>query len=121
MNTASAKNKGRRLQKEIVQKILNQFPDLTERDISSRSMGASGEDVLLSAAAIKKFPFSVEAKNQESLQIWKALLQAEENANNLTPLLVFSRNRSKTYCCLEFDKFLNIISETSKHNEQKTN
>ena len=47
-------------------------------------MGAQGEDILLSAQAIKHFPYSVEAKNQESIQIWKAIKQAEENAKDLT-------------------------------------
>ena len=40
-------------------------------------MGDSGEDILLSPAARKLFPFSVECKNQEKLNIWSSLEQAE--------------------------------------------
>ena len=73
-------------------------------------MGESGEDVHLSPAARKLFPFSVEAKNQERLNIWKALEQAYANAKEgATPLVVFSRNHSKTYVALEFEDLLTLL------------
>jgi len=75
-------------------------------------MGASGEDILLSPAARKLFPFSVECKAQESLNIWSALEQAEENSNGHIPLLIFKRNRTKTYAVLEFDKLLELLDES---------
>ena len=74
-------------------------------------MGDSGEDVLLSPAARKLFPFSVECKNQEKLNIWSALEQTENNSNNHVPLLIFKRNRTKTYAVLEFDKLLELLSD----------
>ena len=74
-------------------------------------MGASGEDILLSPAARKLFPFSVECKAQEKLNIWSALEQAEENSSGHTPLLIFKRNRTKTYAVLEFDKLLELLSD----------
>jgi hypothetical protein len=74
-------------------------------------MGDSGEDILLSPAARRLFPFSVECKNQEKLNIWGALEQAEENSGNHTPLVIFKRNRSKTYTVLEFDKLLELLDE----------
>ena len=57
------------------------------------------------------FPFSVECKNQEKLNIWSALEQAEDNSNNHIPLVVFKRNRSKTYAVLEFDSLLKLLNE----------
>ena len=35
-------------------------------------MGAGGEDLIMSRSAREKFPYSIECKNQESLNIWKS-------------------------------------------------
>ncbi len=43
-------------------------------------MGAGGEDIMLSAKARNMFPYSVECKNQETLNVWKAFEQAEHNS-----------------------------------------
>ena len=112
MKPRSAKNKGKRLQNKIRDLILEKFDILEPDDVRSITMGDSGEDILLSPAARKVFPFSVECKNQEKLNIWGALEQAEENSGNHTPLVIFKRNRSKTYAVLEFNQLLELLSES---------
>ena len=111
MKTRSAKNKGKRLQNKVRDLILEKFTQLEEDDVRSTTMGDSGEDILLSPAARKLFPFSVECKNQEKLSIWSALEQAEENSGNHSPLVIFKRNRTKMYAVLEFDKLLELLNE----------
>ena len=111
MKPRSAKNKGKRLQNKIRDLILEKFDSLEPDDVRSITMGDSGEDILLSPAARRLFPFSVECKNQEKLNIWGALEQAEDNSGNHTPLVIFKRNRSKTYAVLEFDKLLKLLDE----------
>ena len=74
-------------------------------------MGDSGEDILLSPAARKLFPFSVECKNQEKLNIWSSLEQTETNAGKHTPFLIFKRNRSKTYAVLQLDDLMEMLNE----------
>ena len=112
MKPRSAKNKGKRLQNKIRDLILEKFNNILEQDdVRSITMGDSGEDILLSPAARKLFPFSVECKNQEKLNIWSSLEQAEENSGKHTPLVIFKRNRSKTYAVLEFDKLLELLNE----------
>ncbi len=111
MKPRSAKNKGKRLQNKIRDLILEKFDSLEPDDVRSITMGDSGEDILLSPAARRMFPFSVECKNQEKLNIWSALEQAEENSGNHIPLVIFKRNRSKTYAVLEFDKLLELLNE----------
>ena len=111
MKPRSAKNKGKRLQNKIRDLILEKFDTLEPDDVRSITMGDSGEDILLSPAARRMFPFSVECKNQEKLNIWSALEQAEENSGDHTPLVIFKRNRSKTYAVLEFDKLLKLLNE----------
>ena len=51
------------------------------------------------------------AKNQEKLNIWSSLQQAEDNAGEHIPLVVFKRNRSKTYVAFELDKLMEILNE----------
>ncbi|NRA63767.1 MAG: hypothetical protein HRU19_04750 [Pseudobacteriovorax sp.] len=111
MKTSSAKAKGRRAAAELKALILYYYPSLTEDDVRLTPSGLNGPDILLSAEARRQFPFSVEVKNQERLKLWDAIAQAEANkAGSDTPLLVFRRNRSKLYVCLEANEFLKIIS-----------
>jgi len=106
MKTSSAKAKGRRLQNFISEKI-NLLLGLDSRPAI---MGESGMDIKLSREDRERFPFAIEAKNRERFSIWHALEQAAANAENgLTPLLVFKRNRSKTYVAMEFDDFLELL------------
>ena len=112
MKPRSAKNKGKRLQNKIRDLILEKFDSLEPDDVRSITMGDSGEDILLSPVARKQFPFSVECKNQEKLNIWSSIEQAESNSGNHTPLVIFKRNRTKTYAVLEFDKLLELLNES---------
>ena len=113
MNTRSRKNKGKRLQNKVRDLLLEQFKDVLEQDdVHSTTMGESGEDIQLSPAARKLIPYAIECKNQESLSIWKALEQAENNSNGYEPLLIFKRNRSKTYVTMDIKEFLRLLSES---------
>jgi len=111
MKTRSAKNKGKRLQNQVRDLILEKFQQLEEDDVRSITMGDTGEDILLSPAARKLFPFSVECKNQEKINIWSSLEQAETNAGKHIPLVVFKRNRSKTYAVLEIENLMNLLKK----------
>ena len=109
MNARSVKAKGRRLQNMLRDLLKKAFPTLEEDDIKSQTMGMTGEDIVMSPLAQKTIPYSFECKNKERLDLWKSLLQAEENCNGRTPVLVIKRNRSKTYAVLELDKFMELI------------
>jgi hypothetical protein len=110
MKTRSAKNKGKRLQNSVRDILLETFKeDLEPDDVKSAVMGDSGEDIQLSPAARKIIPYSIECKNQEKLNIWSALEQAEDNSKESTPVLIFKRNRSKTYAVIEFKEFVELI------------
>ena len=111
MKTKSAKAKGRRLQQWVRERLIEGL-DIHPEDIESRPMGSGGEDLIMARAAREKFPFSIECKNQESLNIWSAIEQAENNSGNHIPLVIFKRNRSKTYAVLEFDKLLKLLDES---------
>ena len=112
MKTSSGKAKGRRLQNKIRDVLLEHFSDKLEPDdIRSQIMGMSGEDIVLSPAARKLIPYSFECKNQEKLSIWSSLEQAAENSGDYPPVLIFKRNRSKTYVTIELEEFIKLIND----------
>ena len=74
----------------------------------------SGEDIVLSPAAKKVIRYSFECKNQERLNLWSSLEQAETNCEDRNPVLVFKRNRSKIYVAIEYDHFIKLINEKLK-------
>ena len=109
MKASSAKGKGRRLQNYLRDKLYDSFPSLRNGDIKGAVMGESGEDIKLSPAARDIIPYSFECKNQERLNIWESLNQPEGNADGRIPILVFKRNRTKTYAAIDLDAFLKLI------------
>ena len=117
MKTRSAKNKGKRLQNNVRDLLLETFSDLEPDDIRSAIMGETGEDIKLSPAARRLIPYSFECKNQEKLNIWDSLQQAEENSGVYDPVLIFKRNRSKTYAVINIEKFIELINENNKPTE----
>lgn len=114
MKTSSAKAKGRNAQQLVRDSLLARAPHLTLNDIRSTSMGSSGVDILMSEAALKTYPFAIEVKCQESLNVWAALTQAEENKTPATkPILCFKRNRTDMYVALKLEDFLDVITSKS--------
>lgn len=114
------------------ERLLATFPALQPDDIRVTPSGTPGPDLQLSPAAQRVFPFAVESKNHEALNIWAALKQAEShslmescgaafvNATSHDPpyksvarpaLVVFTRNRSKIYVALEAETFLALLKE----------
>jgi hypothetical protein len=111
MRPQSAKAKGRRLQQWVRDTLLKFAASLQPDDIRSTSMGAQGEDLLFSPAARVLYPFSIECKNVEKLNIHEAMAQSEahiEPDSDLIPIVVFKRNHSKVYVALEFERFLKL-------------
>ena len=104
----TAKAKGRRLQQLVVKKLLLLLPGVQPDDIQSRSMGANGEDIMLSPYARSKFPYSVECKNQEKINLWKAWEQTQGNAEDYQPLLIVGKNNTKPLAVVDLDYFLNL-------------
>lgn len=115
MKPRSAKAKGRKLQNNVRDLIQEHFPQLHPDDVVSTQMGGAGVDIQLSPAARKVFPYSIECKNTEKLNIWAALEQAETNVKDGTHAAVFfKRNHSKTYVTIDADHFFELISKLQK-------
>ncbi len=71
-------------------------------------MGAGGEDLIMARAAREKFPYSIECKNQESINIWKSYEQAKENAGEYEPIVVLKRNNTKPLVLVDADYFVKL-------------
>ena len=107
MKPQSAKAKGRNLQKWTRERLIEEL-DIHPEDIKSTSMGVGGEDVIMARAAREKFPYSIECKNQEKLNVWSAYDQAESNSGDYEPLVVIKRNRQKPLVVLDAEYFMKL-------------
>lgn len=116
MKISSAKAKGRKLQQFVRDALLRVAQSLEPDDIRSTAMGQSGEDIQFSPAARRIYPYSVECKNVEKLNIWKTIEQCKENANGHTPLVIFKRNGHEVYAALPFSHLLELIKEKDEDN-----
>ena len=110
MKTQSAKAKGRRLQ-QWMRDLLIEKLEVHPEDIESRSMGAGGEDLIMARAARKKFPYSIECKNQEKVNIWDAYDQAQENSGDYEPIVVLKRNNTKPLVLIDADYFVRLHND----------
>jgi hypothetical protein len=107
VKTQSAKAKGRRLQqwfRDLLIENLGVHPE----DVESRSMGAGGEDLIMARAAREKFPYSIECKNQEKVNIWQSYSQAAENSKDYEPVVVVKRNNHKPLVIVDAEYFVGL-------------
>ena len=104
MKPSSAKAKGRNFQNKVREMIMEKL-GINEHDIKTA--------VILSKAGRDTFPYSVECKKVERINIWQCYEQACQNSEDLTPLLVFSKNHSKVMVCFEFKDLLDLINESN--------
>lgn len=109
ISTASCKQKGRKLQQWVRDKLLAHFDKQWQPDdCKSTSMGASGEDILLSPFARSLFKYSIECKSLKSIAVYKFYEQAESNAKSYTPLVFIKMNGKKPLVLVDAEKFINL-------------
>ena len=107
MKAQSAKAKGRNLQKWTRERLIEEL-EIHEEDVESRSMGSSGEDLIMARAARKKFPYSIECKNQERVNVWESYKQALENSGDYEPIVVIKKNHHKPLVVLDAEAFIKM-------------
>ena len=107
MRPQSAKAKGRRLQQEFRNLLIEKL-NIHPEDIESRSMGASGEDLIMAKEARRKFPYSIECKNVEKVNVWDAMEQCKVNAKKGEPLVIIKRNKSKPLALVDAEYFIKL-------------
>jgi hypothetical protein len=120
MKPASAKDKGRRLQQWVCQRI----SELTgqswgssgsDSPIESRPMGQSGADVRMESHVRKQFPYSVECKCQEAWNVHSWIEQAKANQLADTDwLLVAKRNRKAPVVIMDAEAFFKLLEQCNE-------
>jgi hypothetical protein len=113
MRPSSAKAKGRILQQWVRDTLCTLFDLVPEEDIINRSSGANGEDLILSPAARKLLPISIECKNRKAFAIYKDYVQAMENAGKHNPVLIIKQNRSIPLAVVEAEYLFKLLKEKS--------
>lgn len=104
ISVQAAKAKGRNLQKYVRDKILEKFPQLTDLDCRSTSMGAGGADVQLSTAAKQLFNYEIECKSLAKVAVYKFYEQAKTHGNSEAIVFV-KQNGSKPLVIVDADYF----------------
>jgi hypothetical protein len=110
MTPHAAKAKGRALQQAVRDKLLEVFPSLHRDDVRSTAMGQTGEDIQLSPAARRLFPYQIECKNKATSQVHTWYEQAASHGEH-TPLLVVKRDRGATLAVVTLDHFLELTKD----------
>jgi len=124
MKTSSAKDKGRRLQKWIAEKIAELTGMECGKDcpIESRPMGQTGPDIRMDPEARKAFPFTIECKNTESWSLPSAIKQCKANLYpNTQWMVVLGKNRHKPVVVLDAETFFCLLEQIihDKESENK--
>jgi hypothetical protein len=114
ISVSSRKAKGRELQKLVANKISEITGIKCGKDeaISSRGGGQSGTDIVLIDKAKKLFPYSVECKRTEKLNLHDAVKQAKANQMKDTDWLVISRRSNEdAIVSMDIDAFFRLCEK----------
>ena len=82
--------------------------------MKTQSAKAKGRRLIMARAARHKFPYSIECKNQESVNIWKSYEQAEQNSGGYEPIVVLKRNNTKPLILVDADYFVRLHNAFNK-------
>ena len=115
MKNRSKQQKSRYLQNLVKDRIIKLFPSLTKKDIRTSTTGENGADVkLLTLAARKLFPYSIECKNRsDNKQIYSFYKQATKHSN-LEPLLVIKTKREKPLAIIDLEHLFELQEDTDQ-------
>ena len=99
ITVASAKAKGRNLQQWVCKRIseITGIPYVQGDDsceIHSREMGQAGTDVVLRGKALQQFPFSVECKASENLNLKETVEQVKANLYKDTDWIIVHNKKA---------------------------
>tara|TARA_Y100000385_G_scaffold79884_1_gene81437 strand:- start:455 stop:808 length:354 start_codon:yes stop_codon:yes gene_type:complete len=115
----NANQKGKRFELRIAKDLAKKFDTNIRRTPNSGGLSIKG-DILTTSGILSEY--SWECKNQEKLNIWKALHQSEGDAagTRKTPVVVFTKNFENDYAALRYEDFVNLLLELDElRNEKK--
>jgi len=113
ISTSSAKDKGRRLQNWVGEKVaeLIGMPFGKDQPVAGREMGQCGTDVRLVGEALERAPWAIECKYQETWSIHNWIVQAASNMLKGTTWLLFvKKNRIEPIVIMDAAEFFKLLA-----------
>ena len=106
----NANKKGKRFELQIAKYLSKEFETSIRRTPNSGGLSIKG-DIMATQGILSEFNW--ECKNQEKLNIWKALEQSRNDCigSHKEPLVVFTKNFEKDYVALELKDFVQLLLE----------
>lgn len=119
ITSQSRKAKGRNLQQLVAARFRQEFQGLRGNDIRSTSMGAAGDDLILSPEALDRLPYNFEMKWHETLNLWSTLQQVmkrhrkvnavDDGSVETLPAMVVKHNRALPLAILPLGHWCNLL------------
>jgi Holliday junction resolvase len=116
----NSQKKGKRFELQVAKYLSREFETEIRRTPNSGGLSLKG-DIMATQGILSEFNW--ECKNQEKLNIWKALEQSANDcigSHNKKPLVVFTKNFEKDYIACELETFVQLLLELEQlRNEHK--
>ena len=105
-----ANKKGKRFELQVAKYLSKEFNSEIRRTPNSGGLSLKG-DIMATQGILSEFNW--ECKNQEKLNIWKALEQSANDCigSHKQPLVVFTKNYEKDYVALRLEDFTQLLLE----------
>ena len=106
----NANKKGKRFELQVAKYLSKEFNSEIRRTPNSGGLSIKG-DIMATQGILSEFNW--ECKNQEKLNIWKALEQSANDCigSHKQPLVVFTKNYEKDYVALRLEDFTQLLLE----------
>ena len=108
----NANQKGKRFEREISKYLSEKFNTDIKRTPNSGGLDMKG-DILTTDLNNVLSEYNWECKNQEKLNIWKALSQSKGDciSSRKKPLVVFTKNFEDNYVAMKLEDFTQLLLE----------
>ena len=106
----NSQKKGKRFELQVAKYLSKEFNSEIRRTPNSGGLSIKG-DIMATQGILSEFNW--ECKNQEKLNIWKALEQSANDCigSHKQPLVVFTKNYEKDYVALRLEDFTQLLLE----------
>ena len=115
----NANKKGKRFELQVAKYLSKEFNSEIRRTPNSGGLSIKG-DIMATQGILSEFNW--ECKNQEKLNIWKALEQSANDCigSHKQPLVVFTKNYEKDYVALRLQDFTQLLLELEDFRNENT-
>ena len=109
MKQISRRQKGRKLQSILRDKLLKAFPHLHHIDLKVGKNGSNGEDLKISRIGRRLIPYQFECKNQEKFKILYSFYDQASGHGKHEPVLIVKQNTRRALAVIDLDQFIDLI------------